>query len=124
MQPWRVVLTRTGNLPSSAVIFSDTHQERTLVFKRRSLGYVLKALAKRGVMTAMIEGGGNLLGQAFSKGLVDEVCFYIAPLISGTGKPVIDTATFRSGSIGIEDLHLRRIGSDIRISGTIPSVTT
>lgn len=120
LQPWRVVLTRTGDLPADAHLFTDAFRERTLVFKRRNLAHVLKALAQRGVMTAMIEGGGTVLAQAFGNGLVDEVCFYVAPLISGAGKPVIDPDSFGGGgSVALEELTVRRIGTDLRISGLV-----
>ncbi len=32
-QPWRIVLTRSGNLPRSAHLFSDRFASRTLVYK-------------------------------------------------------------------------------------------
>lgn len=119
-QPWRVVLTRSGNLPSESTLFTDEFSDRTLVFKRRSLSHVLKALATKGAMTVMIEGGGNVLAQAISQGLVDEVVFYIAPIISGSGKPVIDPDIFRGGSKSLTDFMIRRIGNDIRVSGLMP----
>ncbi|MCB1098423.1 MAG: bifunctional diaminohydroxyphosphoribosylaminopyrimidine deaminase/5-amino-6-(5-phosphoribosylamino)uracil reductase RibD [Verrucomicrobiae bacterium] len=119
-QPWRVVLTRSGQLPQDAHLFTDEHRNRTLVFKRRSLQHVLKALGKKGVTTVMIEGGSSILTQAFSQNLVDEVCFYIAPFVSGSGIPVIDSAGFTGGSKSIHDLQMRKVGHDVRISGLMP----
>ncbi|MGK0188379.1 MAG: diaminohydroxyphosphoribosylaminopyrimidine deaminase [Verrucomicrobiales bacterium] len=124
MQPWRVVLTRSGDLPPDAALFTDVFSDRTLVFKRRSLLHVLKALAKKGAMTVMIEGGSTVLTQAFSHGLVDELCFYMAPIISGTGKPVIDPGIFRGNSKTVENITVRRIADDIRIAGLMAKGTT
>ncbi len=121
-QPWRVVMTRSGVLPEDAHLFTDEHRDRTLVFKRRSLQHVLQELGKKGVTTVMIEGGSSILTQAFSHQLVDEVCFYVAPFISGTGTPVIDTASFRGGSRSIGGLSVKKIGDDIRISGRMREV--
>jgi len=118
-QPYRVVMTRSGNLPPTAAIFTDEHRERTLVVRNQSIRQVLKRLGTLGVNTVLIEGGGTILAQAFSHGLVDEVCFYLAPLISGSGRPVVDPGFFRGSSAGVANLEIRRVGPDIRISGTL-----
>jgi diaminohydroxyphosphoribosylaminopyrimidine deaminase/5-amino-6-(5-phosphoribosylamino)uracil reductase len=41
-QPWRVVLTRSGQLPRQARVLSDKFAARTLIYKRKSLASVLK----------------------------------------------------------------------------------
>jgi len=46
-QPWRVVLTRSGNLPPRAHLFSDRQAARTLVYKRKRLAAVLYDLGKK-----------------------------------------------------------------------------
>src|SRR5216110_1591529 len=43
-QPWRVVLTRSENLPPRAHLFSDRQAARTLVYKRERLAAVLEDL--------------------------------------------------------------------------------
>src|SRR5262249_32558563 len=70
-QPWRVVLTRSGRLPRQARLFSDRFAARTLVFTRKRLAAVLKDLGKRGITSVLIEGGGEVLGQALDERLVD-----------------------------------------------------
>lgn len=121
-QPWRVVVTRSGVLPEDAHLFTDEHRERTLVFRRRSLQHVLQKLGKMGVTTVMIEGGSSILTQAFRHQLVDEVCFYLAPFISGTGIPVIDTSSFGGGSRLIDRLSVKKLGDDFRFSGLMREV--
>ena len=120
-QPWRVVLTRTGNLPAEAHLFTDEYKERTLVFKGLSLEEVLKELGGRGVTSLLIEGGGEILGQAFDARLVDEVVFYIAPILAGG--PKVALAGLGAGStaesIHLENVSYRRIGGDIRVSGKV-----
>ena len=82
-QPWRIVLSRgAAPLPKKAHLFTDEHRDRTLVFRGKSLKQVLQALGKREVTSVLIEGGGRVLGSAFDGRLVDEVCFYLAPLLS------------------------------------------
>lgn len=82
-QPWRVVLTRSGKLPKRARVFSDRFVARTLVYKAKPLAGVLKDLGKRGIISVLIEGGGDVLGQALDARLIDKLQLYLGPLMSG-----------------------------------------
>jgi diaminohydroxyphosphoribosylaminopyrimidine deaminase/5-amino-6-(5-phosphoribosylamino)uracil reductase len=82
-QPWRVVLTRSGRLPSDAHLFSDRFAGRTLIYRRKPLAVVLKDLGKRGIISVLIEGGGEVLGEALDKRLIDKVQIYLGPIITG-----------------------------------------
>jgi diaminohydroxyphosphoribosylaminopyrimidine deaminase/5-amino-6-(5-phosphoribosylamino)uracil reductase len=42
LQPWRAILTKSGNLPPGARIFTDEHAARTLVFQNQNLETVLR----------------------------------------------------------------------------------
>ncbi len=121
-QPWRVVISRGQNpLPKRAHLFTDAHRERTLVFRGKPLRTVLKQLAKRGVTSVLIEGGMRVLGEAFDRKLVDEVCFYLAPLISAG--PVVALGGKGAGSsaesLRIEDPRYTKIGTDVRMTGKL-----
>src|SRR5215831_4590560 len=72
-QPLRVVLTRAGQVPRHAHLLSDKFAARTLVYKRKSLLSVLKDLGKRGITSVLIEGGGEVRGQALANRLIDTV---------------------------------------------------
>src|SRR5436309_10659067 len=82
-QPWRVVLTRSGKLPRRARLFSDQLAARTLIYKGKSLANVLKNLGKRGITSVLIEGGGDVLGQALDARLIDKAQLYLGPILSG-----------------------------------------
>src|SRR4029079_18040550 len=86
-QPWRVVLSRSGKLPRDAHLFADRFAARTLVYRNKALRQVLADLGRREITSVWIEGGGNVLGQAFDARLVDKVQFYVAPMF--TGGPVL-----------------------------------
>jgi diaminohydroxyphosphoribosylaminopyrimidine deaminase / 5-amino-6-(5-phosphoribosylamino)uracil reductase len=117
-QPWRVVLTRSGRLPRHAHLFSDIFAARTLIYKRKSLAYLLNDLGKRGITSVLIEGGGEVLGEALDKLLIDKVQVYLGPIL--TGGPVVafqgEGAGTTAQALRLRDIRYRRIGESIRIT--------
>jgi len=116
-QPWRVVLTRSGKLPRRAHLFSGQLADQTLIYRRKSLSVVLKNLGDRNVTSVLIEGGGELLGQALDARLIDKVQLYLGPIL--TGGPVIAFPS-RGAENAANALRLRRvcyerIGQDVCI---------
>lgn len=85
-QPYRVVLTRSGRLPADAHLFTDEFKDRTIVLPNLSFTDALKELGRRGICSVLVEGGGIVIGQAFQSQEVDEVHWYIAPRICGSGR--------------------------------------
>jgi diaminohydroxyphosphoribosylaminopyrimidine deaminase/5-amino-6-(5-phosphoribosylamino)uracil reductase len=105
-QPCRVVLTRSGKLPRRAHLFSDRLSSRTLIYQRKPLASVIKNLGNQGVMSVLIEGGGDVLGQALDARLIDKVQLYLGPIL--TGGPVVAFAG--SGAENAANgLRLRRV---------------
>src|SRR6266404_9364277 len=118
-QPWRVVLTRSGNLPRPAHLFSDRFASRTLICRGKSLATVLKNLGKRGITSVLIEGGGEVLGQALDACLIDKVQLYLGPIL--TGGPVIAFpgrgAENTANAMRLRCVSYRRIRQTICITG-------
>jgi diaminohydroxyphosphoribosylaminopyrimidine deaminase / 5-amino-6-(5-phosphoribosylamino)uracil reductase len=118
-QPWRVVLTRSGRLPRRARLFSDRLAARTLIYKAKSLAGVLKNLGKRGVTSVLIEGGGDVLGQALDARLIDKVQLYLGPILSGG--PIIAFpgrgAAKAANALRLRRVSYRRIGQSVCITG-------
>jgi diaminohydroxyphosphoribosylaminopyrimidine deaminase/5-amino-6-(5-phosphoribosylamino)uracil reductase len=117
-QPWRVVLTRSGRLPSRAHLFSDGFAKRTLVYSRKSLAAVLKDLGKKNVTSVLIEGGGDILGQALDARLIDKVQLYLGPIL--TGGPGIAFAGVGASdaiqAIRFDRISYRRIGQSVCVT--------
>ena len=114
-QPLRVVLTRSGHLPPASRIFTDEFRDRTLVCRDQRLPDVLRSLAAKGVVTALIEGGSHLHAQAFSAGLVDEAWLYYAPILCGTGQPLVSPDSFSPASVQLGIRDVTPIGTDFRV---------
>lgn len=118
-QPWRVVLSRSGNLPPEAHLFTDRYASRTLVYKKKTLAAVLADLGRREITSVLIEGGGEVLGQAFDAHLVDRVQFYLAPLLTGGPVPAVAGRGADATLAGakIEEINYAQIGSDLCLTG-------
>ncbi|MGI8605060.1 MAG: bifunctional diaminohydroxyphosphoribosylaminopyrimidine deaminase/5-amino-6-(5-phosphoribosylamino)uracil reductase RibD [Verrucomicrobiales bacterium] len=122
VQPWRVVLTNSDSLPQEARLFNDEFKDRTLVYTRRSLDDSLRDLARRGVVIALVEGGGTTLAHAFAQRMVDEVSFYVAPFISGSGRPVVDPVHFTGGSVALREIAFKTIGDNLRVTARVAAM--
>ena len=118
-QPWRVVLTRSGKLPRRAHVFSDHLSTRTLIYKGKSLRAVLKSLGKRGITSVLIEGGGEVLGEALDARLIDKVHVYLGPILSGG--PVIAFpgrgAAQAANALRLRDVSYQQIRQDVCVTG-------
>ena len=118
-QPWRVVLTRSGRLPRQARLFSDRFAARTLIYRRKALPAVLKDLGKRGINSVLIEGGGEVLGEALDKRLIDKVQIYLGPMI--TGGPVIafpGKGTAKTvDSLRLRDVDYQKVRHTVLLTG-------
>jgi diaminohydroxyphosphoribosylaminopyrimidine deaminase/5-amino-6-(5-phosphoribosylamino)uracil reductase len=118
-QPWRVVLTRSGQLPRHAHVLSDKFAVRTLIYKHKSLASVLKHLGKRGITSVLIEGGGDVLGEALDKRLIDKVQIYLGPILAGgpvvafPGKGTRNTAD----AVRLREIAYQQIGQTVSIAG-------
>jgi len=115
-QPWRVILTRSGEIPADSHLFTDAYKERTLVMQGIELRDVLRQLSERGVVTVLIEGGGIILGHAFREQLVDEVHWYIAPLLCGGGRPSLAGPALPA-SVELDHTKVMPMGDNVHISG-------
>ena len=80
---------------------------------------IVSMLHKRGVVTAMIEGGGELLGAFFGADLIDELHLFVAPKIFGGGKPAFGgegVSTLRDAERFDFDAPLQ-LGPDLYLRG-------
>jgi diaminohydroxyphosphoribosylaminopyrimidine deaminase / 5-amino-6-(5-phosphoribosylamino)uracil reductase len=121
LQPWRVIVTRSGALPAGARVFTDEHRERTLVFQNFSWETLLGDLGQRGVTRLLVEGGGKVLGELRDLGLIDEVWSFFAPLLSGGPAVSVGGQGVHSNEDAdvLTDVSYRRLGNDLLVCGKI-----
>jgi diaminohydroxyphosphoribosylaminopyrimidine deaminase/5-amino-6-(5-phosphoribosylamino)uracil reductase len=87
---------------------------------------LMQMLGERGVTSLLIEGGGTTLASAFEAGVVDKVCFFVAPKIVG-GKDAV-TAVEGEGKATMDDAILLRdltcetVGEDLMVVGYVKKV--
>jgi diaminohydroxyphosphoribosylaminopyrimidine deaminase/5-amino-6-(5-phosphoribosylamino)uracil reductase len=118
-QPFRVVLTRSGKLPDKAHVFTDRFAHRTVIYRKSSLQSVLRELGRKQITSVLIEGGGDILGQALDQRLIDKVQIYLGPIMSGG--PIV--AFGGCGSLStqraprLERVSYQEIGQNVCVTG-------
>lgn len=88
-----------------------------------SLPRALADLARRGVHSLLVEGGGRVAWSFLDRGLADRVVWYVAPRILGGMKavPVVGGrgAARLSGAVALRHVEISPSGPDFRVSGWV-----
>jgi diaminohydroxyphosphoribosylaminopyrimidine deaminase/5-amino-6-(5-phosphoribosylamino)uracil reductase len=81
----------------------------------------LRELGSREIASVLIEGGGRVLGEAFDASLVDEVCFYMAPILVGGAIAATGGRGARDNehAVRLGSVLFKRLGSDVRLTATV-----
>jgi diaminohydroxyphosphoribosylaminopyrimidine deaminase/5-amino-6-(5-phosphoribosylamino)uracil reductase len=148
--PWRVIVDGAAGIPLDATVLTDEWRERTIVVttldapehKREmieetgtevlsidgdldnvDLHDLMVALADRGIVYVMIEGGSKVFTSAFKAGVVDKVALFYAPmLIGGRDAPVLiggsGVATL-DDAIALTRITTTRFGDDLLIEARV-----
>ncbi len=114
-QPLRVVVG-TGDLPPGARVLDD--EAETLHLRTRDADVVLGALAARGVVDVLLEGGPTLAGAFAGARRIDRVLAYLAPKFLGAGPPALGDAGVSTvtGAVALVVEQVSMCGLDVRIS--------
>ncbi|MET3806338.1 diaminohydroxyphosphoribosylaminopyrimidine deaminase/5-amino-6-(5-phosphoribosylamino)uracil reductase [Nakamurella sp. UYEF19] len=122
-QPLRVVIDSPGRTPAEAKVRNADAE--TLIATAAEFGNgsrvdvaaVLHELYRRGRRHVLLEGGPRLATAMLDEGLVDEILFYVAPLVLGSGRSVLDGSAVGT----LADAHpaqlraVDRFGPDVRL---------
>jgi diaminohydroxyphosphoribosylaminopyrimidine deaminase / 5-amino-6-(5-phosphoribosylamino)uracil reductase len=118
-QPWRIVLSRSGKLPSRARILTDRFAAGTRIYGQIQLDALLRELGAEEITSVLIEGGGDILGQALDRQLIDKIQIYVAPIF--TGGPKIAFAGTGAASTAsasrLSRISYEKVGADVCVIG-------
>jgi diaminohydroxyphosphoribosylaminopyrimidine deaminase/5-amino-6-(5-phosphoribosylamino)uracil reductase len=90
-----------------------------MVHGEKNLEAVLRELGEKEITSVLIEGGGEILGQALDQRLVDKVQLYVGPVLSGgpvVAFPGIGAASTEQAP-RLERVRYERIGQDVCVIG-------
>lgn len=143
-RPFRVIVDSTGRLPCSSRVLTDDAPCQTIVATtaqcpaarraayaacgaqvwclpasagRISLAALLRKLQGLGALHVLVEGGGELAAAFLRAGRVDELVWFVAPLVIGTtGVPAIGGKGWSLAKAPrMKLVETRRLGDDVMI---------
>lgn len=123
-QPQKLIYTRMSDALLRSEYFPDDPAVRAVAPANRAEWLeLLTSLSENNVTALLLEGGGELSGNALQCGIVDEVEFHVAPkLLTGrNSRSVVAGAdpVKLAEAINLEKLQVKRAGCDLIISGKV-----
>jgi riboflavin-specific deaminase-like protein len=140
--PVRVVVSRGGDLSPDALIARTARQTPTIllteaiddataaalsargveIVRAGGLRDGLAALARRGLLEILFEGGPTLAGALLSDELIDRFVVFVAPLVLGRGAPdlvALPAPATVAGGLKLSDVVWTTAGPDIVCRGRV-----
>ncbi len=144
--PVRVILDSWARLPADAKVVKTARDQRTIVAVSTSAGedkvrrlqragieviklevmdmhVVFEELARSGIHSILVEGGGEVHASVFEAGLADEVVVFVAPKVIGgrEAKTPVEGAGMAKMALArqLRDVTLERIDDDVVIRGYV-----
>lgn len=126
-----VLVCTTHNAPSERIAALQAAGVEVITIatdaqQRPDITACLRELGNRNLTNLLVEGGGNILGDFFDAGLIDEVHAFIAPrLIGGQGAPSPMGGTGLASPelcSGLENLLIEILDGDVHVSGRLPRI--
>jgi len=113
-QPQRVVIGHTS-IPAEHYLNSDGRGATFL--QTHDLHDVLESLYQSDVRTVLVEGGPTLAASFLREGLVDRLIWYVAPVLLGSGRNVIEDLGISSidEALRLTTTSVTQVGQDARI---------
>lgn len=126
-EPGRVILLTTSRAPAEKrKALQDMGAELIIADGpggEVDLRRAMTCLAAAGVDSILLEGGSVLAGAALEAGIIDKVCFYMAPLLIGgrqAPSPIGGTgAAHLTGAARLRDMTVTRSGADLKVTAYI-----
>ncbi len=116
VQPWRVLVTTQEQADGSKKLFCDEHADRTLIYKDIAdweQELLIPLFRDHGVVTLMLECGGDLLTQWLAAGLIQEWVQIITPHLSGGPHRLLTGQDYLLREPRWREASWRPLGSDM-----------
>lgn len=136
--PWRIVLTKSGLLPDTSLIFTDGLKNRTLVvvvgdsqvnflppeqiirLPKFSFEELYSRLSEKGIYSLWVEGGPHLHSLFLKSKEVQRFTQYIAPKIMGEGIPLFNfSASKIDDLLTLHNIETKSFDGDIKVTGRL-----
>jgi diaminohydroxyphosphoribosylaminopyrimidine deaminase/5-amino-6-(5-phosphoribosylamino)uracil reductase len=144
--PVRIVLDSMARVPLEATVVKTAREQRIIIAVSTSapeekvralqragvqivrlevmdIRVLLELLAKDGLHSILVEGGGEVHASLFEAGVVDEVCVFVAPKVIGgrdAKSPVEGTGLEKMAhALSLTGVTIDRIGDDVVIRGRV-----
>jgi diaminohydroxyphosphoribosylaminopyrimidine deaminase/5-amino-6-(5-phosphoribosylamino)uracil reductase len=85
-----------------------------LVIEEKDPRLALSQLAERGIQRLLLEGGPTVAAAYLEAGVIDEIQWFVAPILVGTGTAALSGL---SCSITLDVTSVDLMGEDVRIIG-------
>ncbi len=116
-QPWRLVLSNhPHSLPKDAPLFTDPSAHRTIVRSGDIASLLRDIVRDMGILSVLVEAGGELAGELMQQGLIDEMVCYLAPMITG-GLPAVAGDGFATKKL--TEIEWSVIDQDVKFRGLL-----
>jgi len=121
--PGKVIIATTKKAPKKKV--NKLHQKGVTILTLKpkhglvDLKELMKELGKSEITSVMIEGGGELSGNAIKEGIVNKILMFTAPKLIGNGLNPIKNLGVKKveKAIKLKNISTSRIGKDIMVEG-------
>ena len=135
-QPWRIVFTESGNLPSHSQLFTDELKHQTLIYTRKDLSFsfpesqVMKVNSLRVALTdlfnkkfinLLMESGPGLAGAFIRENLIDRITLFQNPSFMGNGQSLFSDLGFTrlNDRPRLINIQSQWIGEDHKLTGRL-----
>ena len=103
--PVRIVLSKSGKLPKKSKVFDGKAQTWVL---KGSIKEVMSVLGRQGISRLLVEGGDQTASEFLKAGEVDEVLYFVAPILLGGAQKMND-------ALRLEGVETWKQGQDIAV---------
>jgi diaminohydroxyphosphoribosylaminopyrimidine deaminase/5-amino-6-(5-phosphoribosylamino)uracil reductase len=115
----RTIVAVTESAPSSKLRKLERAGVQVIRLETSDLRVVFEELARSGIHSILVEGGGEVHASLFESGLADEVLVVVAPKIAGGRDAVTpvegEGLSKMAEALNLKDVTIERLGDDVLI---------